>query len=247
MRFVWKKKRREWIPRQRGFSIGRIYHIFPGSGERYYLRTLLNFVKGPTSFEDIRTINGVLACYALGLLGDDKEYIDAIIEASFWGSSFYLRSLFATLLLSGSVAKPEIVWEKTWHLLSDDILYKRRTILQNQELQLSDDELKTYALLDIEAALQSNGSSLQKFDDMPFPDDLSSSEHVNKLILDELSYDKDALFDEHARLISSLTDEQRSIYQEIMDAVRNGRGGVFSYMDTVALGRHLYGELYVPP
>ncbi|KAK9665592.1 hypothetical protein RND81_14G122000 [Saponaria officinalis] len=130
-KFTWKQELRRWSPRQNGFSIGRIYHISPGCGERYYLRTLLNFVKGPKSFEDIRTINGVLypsfkeACYTLGLLGDDKEYVDAIIEASFWGSGFYLRNLFATLLLSGSVSKPEILWEKTWHLLSDDILNRQ--------------------------------------------------------------------------------------------------------------------------
>ncbi|XP_057746430.1 uncharacterized protein LOC130965687 [Arachis stenosperma] len=51
-----------------------------GSGEIYYLRLLLNFVRGPTSYEQIRTIDGVIystfrdACYAYGLLADDKEY-----------------------------------------------------------------------------------------------------------------------------------------------------------------------------
>ncbi|KAK9689053.1 hypothetical protein RND81_09G031800 [Saponaria officinalis] len=115
-KFVWDKDVREWSPRKKLFSIGRIYHVSPGCGEKYYMRTLINFVKGPTCYEDIRTINGVLyptfkeACYALGLLGDDREYVDAIKEASFWGSGFYLRKLFSTLLLSGSLSKPELVW-----------------------------------------------------------------------------------------------------------------------------------------
>lgn len=106
-----------WTPRKRGFTIGRLYHVSPGSGERYYLRTLLNFVKGPTSFEEIRTVNGVVhptfkdACYAMGLLDDDKEYIDGITEASFWGSAYYLRKLFAMLLISGSISRPEYVWD----------------------------------------------------------------------------------------------------------------------------------------
>jgi hypothetical protein len=41
---------------------------------------LLNIVKGPQSFKDIRTVNSVLyptfklACYALGLLDDEEEW-----------------------------------------------------------------------------------------------------------------------------------------------------------------------------
>ncbi|XP_031131679.1 uncharacterized protein LOC116033064 [Ipomoea triloba] len=59
-KFVWKKDIREWHPRKRGFSIGRIFFVPPGSGEVYYLRCLLNVVRGPTSFQDIRTVQGVV-------------------------------------------------------------------------------------------------------------------------------------------------------------------------------------------
>ena len=51
--YVWQRKDKIWTPRKRGFIIGRLYHVSPGSGEKYYLRTLLNFVKGRTSFEEI--------------------------------------------------------------------------------------------------------------------------------------------------------------------------------------------------
>ncbi|KAK9724272.1 hypothetical protein RND81_05G060200 [Saponaria officinalis] len=232
-KFSWHKDKKEWCPRKSGFSIGRIYHVAPGCGERYYMRTLLNFVKGPRSFKEIRIINGITyptykeACYALGLLGDDKEYVDAIIEASFWASGFYLRNLFVTLLLSNSILRPDEVWDKTWHLLSDDILYKRRNILQNQELRLNDEDLKNYTLLEIEASLKSNGSTLRRFDNMSFPISSTTSESGNKLILDELSYDKKSLHEEHIRNLSCLTDEQRLVYDEIMDAANHGRGGIF--------------------
>jgi hypothetical protein len=45
-KIVWKEKEKNWKERQRGFAIGRLYYAHPASGERYYLRMLLNSVKG---------------------------------------------------------------------------------------------------------------------------------------------------------------------------------------------------------
>ncbi|XP_031106221.1 uncharacterized protein LOC116010862 [Ipomoea triloba] len=133
-KFVWKKNIRQWHPRKRGFSIGRIFYVPPGTGELYYLRCLLNIVRGPTTFSDIRSYNGVgpttfsdirsyngvqyntfkEACYARGLLQDDREYVDAILEASHFATPHSLRKLFVTLLLSNTMARPEVVWEKIY-------------------------------------------------------------------------------------------------------------------------------------
>jgi hypothetical protein len=133
---VWNKGDRVWNPRQRGLSIGRIHYVPPGVGEQFYLRILLNYVKGPTSYDDIKTVENVYyktfkdACYAMGLMDGDKEYIDAIKEAAHWGTAPYLRVLFVTLLIAKQLGRPEIVWSNTWELLSDDILYRQRQILQ---------------------------------------------------------------------------------------------------------------------
>jgi len=56
--FVWDEKKKEWKPRQRGISIGRIAYADPSEGERYHLRVLLAHVKGPKSFYDLLTLNG---------------------------------------------------------------------------------------------------------------------------------------------------------------------------------------------
>ncbi|CAN6860721.1 unnamed protein product [Brassica oleracea] len=58
----------------------------------------------------------------------------------------------------------------------------------------------------------------------PFRDVTDSQ---NFLILDELSYNREELREEHDRDILKMTDEQRKIYEEIMDAVIGKRGGVF--------------------
>jgi hypothetical protein len=48
---------------------------------------LLNHIKGPTRFVDLRKVDGIvyptfqLACKAYGLLGDDKEWSEVFCEA----------------------------------------------------------------------------------------------------------------------------------------------------------------------
>jgi hypothetical protein len=87
--WVWHNKDKEWKLRKQRICVGRIFYSHPGSGERFYLRMLLNIVKGPRSFKEIRTVNGVLyptfksACYALGLLDDDKEWHETLNHASY--------------------------------------------------------------------------------------------------------------------------------------------------------------------
>jgi len=65
------------------------------------------------------------ACYALGLLAHDKEYIDAIKEASEFASGYQLRRLFVTLLAMNTISKPDVVWNSTWSVLCDEILYQK--------------------------------------------------------------------------------------------------------------------------
>ena len=135
--FVFKKPKKNWFLRKRGFAIGRLIYVPPSNDEKYYMRILLSLCKGPKGFEDIRIINGVQyktfkeACYALGLLDDDQEYIDAINEASHWGTGDYLRKLFAVLLLSNSMSQPDHVWNETWQVLTEDVLYRQRSIRHN--------------------------------------------------------------------------------------------------------------------
>lgn len=91
-RFVWNKKQKQWTPRKRNILVGRIHNISPSAGELFYLKILANIAKDPTSNEELRTVDGTLyptfkkACYVLGLLEDDQEYIDAIVEESQWGN-----------------------------------------------------------------------------------------------------------------------------------------------------------------
>jgi len=83
---------RGWLKRRRGknvpgwprikidTAIGRIYTIHPNQSECFHLRLLLNYVQGPTSFESLKEIDGVIhatfkaPCFALGLLENDDQW-----------------------------------------------------------------------------------------------------------------------------------------------------------------------------
>ncbi|KAL8527515.1 hypothetical protein ACS0TY_005383 [Phlomoides rotata] len=100
------------------------------------------------------------------------EYIDGIIEASFWSLGHYSRNLFAVLLMSSTMNSPEKVFEKTWESL-------QRKSLNDPEITLSTEQLKNFALIEIDKLLQMNGSSLSRFPTMPLPEDLLVSETNN--------------------------------------------------------------------
>ena len=80
IQWVYNNQTKNWKPRQRGDSIGRMYFVHPAAGEQYYLRMLLSIVCGATSFENLRTVDGIVypsfkeACIALGLLQNDEEW-----------------------------------------------------------------------------------------------------------------------------------------------------------------------------
>ncbi|KAL8128785.1 hypothetical protein V2J09_017940 [Rumex salicifolius] len=124
--------------------------------------------KGPTCYEDIRIVDGIVyptnkeACYALGLLDDEKEYIDGIMKAR-------------------SMTMPDNDWESTWRVLSNDILAYQRRILRIKE---------------IEKLLHKNDSSLKIFPSMSQHDKSLNSHGLNKIIQDELQYDREELIHE---------------------------------------------------
>lgn len=137
-RFLYDSKNQVWKKRKKGFAIGRLQHVSISSGPAYYLRVLINKVRGPRCYADIRTVDGVVlpsyeaTCYRLGLLDDDKEYIEGLKECSFWASGRYVRNFFAQMLLSESLSSPKAVWEATKDILSEDILYIERVKRGNQ-------------------------------------------------------------------------------------------------------------------
>ncbi|XP_019163477.1 PREDICTED: uncharacterized protein LOC109159822 [Ipomoea nil] len=232
-KFVWKNNKREWQPRQRNWAIGRIFYVPPNTGEIFYLRCLLNIVRGPTSFDEIKQVDGVQynsfrdACYARGLIEDDKEYVDAITEAASWSLPHSLRKLFVTLLTSNSMSKPENVWEMVWQYLSDDAQYICRRNLSVPNLSLNESQQKIFALIEMEKLLNAWNKSLLDYPPMPMPDENNDLFSGNRLLFEEMSYDREALLHQHNSLHPKLTDEQLVIYNKVMADVETEKGGMY--------------------
>jgi hypothetical protein len=114
--------------RKRGFAISRMYYAHLTSGERYYLRMLLNCVKGATSYEHLRTTDGTEhdtfkdACIVMGLFVDDNEWHQALEEAGLLALGRQLRNMFASMLMFCEVTNPRQLWDAHLESLSNDTL-----------------------------------------------------------------------------------------------------------------------------
>ena len=103
---------------------------------------LLYHVRGATSFEDLKTVNGI--CYssfrelahALNLLKDDNKWITCLEEASHYKNAASLRNLFVVIMVFNSPSEPFQLWNKFRDDLSDDFLYKKRLLLPNIEVEM---------------------------------------------------------------------------------------------------------------
>jgi len=103
--FTWQSDAKFWRPRERANTgqVGRIVSAHPAEGECYYLRILLNHVAGATSYEDLRTIGGVIqpsfreAAEKRGLIEEDSSLDECLSEAALYQMPSSLRRLFATI------------------------------------------------------------------------------------------------------------------------------------------------------
>ena len=205
-----------WKPRQKGFSVGRMYHVMPTEGERFYLRLLLHNVPGATSFQHLRTVNGQVytsfkeACQALGLLEDDSEWQKCLEEARAGATPHQFRSLFAAMLIYNGVNDPPGLWELFKEDMAEDFKHQAGMV---EFHQLHFDS----ALRALEVLLKEHNKSLADF---LLPTPLGAP--PPPLIAQELGR-YDAI--EQAELLQGkvhlLNPEQREAYDLIKQAIDN--------------------------
>jgi hypothetical protein len=232
LHFVWNEKPKTWKPRKQGTCVGRMYFVSPTAGERFYLRTLLTTVRGPTSWEDLRRFDDVVhptfhaACLARGLLENDDEWRECLQEASLTHLGESLRRLFNLILIHCSPAQPDVLWRDFRDALCDDLsrpLQRRR----QSEGPIPIGDLYDYGLFLINDDLHLHGSSLSAFPSMPVVQQNWQEIEENPYILTELAYDRAQEAALASAAIRKLNDEQRSAFERIVASASAQDGNSF--------------------
>lgn len=150
--YVWNDADRIWTVRKRGTKIGRLSYTHHSSGELWFLRLLLTKVRGATSFESLRTVNGNTyetyheACKHYGLLDDDNEWHQVLHQCSESGFPQQIRQLFVHIMVNCKVTDLGELWNKHWRNMVDDILLKQRQVTGNPHLILNEMQQQYYGL-----------------------------------------------------------------------------------------------------
>ena len=223
-------KKKKWTPRQRGFAIGRMYFASPASGERFYLRTLLTVAKGVTSFQDLRTVDGILcptfkeACLARGLLQDDQEWKQCLQEAADMQTGLQLRTLFSTLLLHCNPTSPVDLWNQFKDQICDDLAWKISQMYPNDPPP-SPELIQDYGLYLIDLQLMKSGKRLAELDPMPLSTLRDWGQNApNFLLHEQLNYDQDQLAASVQLCLSTFNDEQKAVYNAVMESYDQNLG-----------------------
>ncbi|KIH54434.1 hypothetical protein ANCDUO_15421 [Ancylostoma duodenale] len=238
--YTWNASRKMFCKRKQGVpvpgydvrasdTLGRVYTVHPSNDECYYLRLLLHTVRGPTSFADLRTINGEVcetfreACQRLGLLENDQHWDTTLSEACETCFPSQLRSLFAIIITSSAPSNPQCLWDKYKESLSENILRQHRRInphanfcneIFNQALILIEDQC---ILINSKTLLELGLSAPSR----------TGNELVQSEVLRERNYNVEELENFVQIHKPLLVDDQRKAYDAILTLVGSENGGIF--------------------
>ena len=226
--YRYDKSKKTWVRRQarsEDVMIGRVHSVNPLAGEAFYLRMLLHddHCKGKQGFIDMKTLQSGVTCETfqevcreLGLLRDDQEWLRVLSEASSTRLCPQLRELYVIILMFCLPSNPRGLLDEFWETWVEDFEHQG----QKRGIMLSEKQVKTMLLLDLELRLQSFEKQLVDFG-LPVPteeelshvDNVTSTEAV--VIREERDYDVDELAAKVEATIPRFTEEQRLIFERV--------------------------------
>ncbi|KAF8077404.1 hypothetical protein N665_1040s0008 [Sinapis alba] len=231
--FVWNNATKVWSERKRGRCIGRVVTIHPSSGDRYYLRILINKIKDPRSYAELKTYNDVTypdfksVCCARGFLDNDIGWHETMAESASFAAPYQLRDMFVTFLIYCTVASPKDLWKGCWKSLSEDILHKKQTTFAHSNLKLDDSQLQQYTLIEVEKLMRTHERSLSDYSGIPKINPGLLKQLGNSLCNQELDYNVAEETLKHDMQYNLLNFKQRAVYEAVIHSVANEEGKLF--------------------
>ncbi|XP_074271743.1 uncharacterized protein LOC141595678 [Silene latifolia] len=206
--YRWDTGSRTWEKRKnKVIAIGRLVFVAPAEGERFFLRLLLLHIRGPTSFEYLKTVDGYVcatfqeAALRHRLVEEEDAAELCMAEACAMQMPIVLRRLFSTLLIFAQPKDPSLLWSTHYESLSDDFRF-----------QFPDDPLKISQLTAraVERYLEAMGKTMAEFGLDHLDTCTDDDARRNRDIVDAL----DAAIPEDCRLCKSLLNlaQKRRIY-----------------------------------
>nr|KAJ0192115.1 hypothetical protein LSAT_V11C800435000 [Lactuca sativa] len=104
--------------------------------------------------------------------------------------------------------------------MSDDYIYRLKSTLPDKAFSATDDVVRQQLLHDLEDMLSSSvpARSLAHFN-LPMPSPVMHTILQNQLLLEEMTYDKRVLADQHAQLLPQLNTQQMAIYGNVVSCI----------------------------
>ncbi|XP_042962415.1 uncharacterized protein LOC122296677 [Carya illinoinensis] len=218
--YVWSQQYKMWTVRKKQIVIGRIVTANPSEGERYYLRILLNHIRGPLSFDDLKTVNGVLAttfreaATMHGLLERDDSVEESLQEASLYQMPSNLRQLFATILVYCNPTNPRYLWEHFEQDMSSDF----------QLTEDSQSNVRMQVLRSISMTLESMGRDINSFQLLDRNIHFDEDEFLSREIDDELAV---FITEEDLTASALLNREQQIVYSLVLEKIFSNQSAAF--------------------
>ncbi|XP_077222124.1 uncharacterized protein LOC143855967 [Tasmannia lanceolata] len=219
--YVWDGTGRFWTKRKKQRAIGRLRAVNPFEGDTYYLRLLLNHIRGATSFTSLLTVDGNLcttfkeAAQKNGLLEDDNDILFCLQEASTFTMPSSLRRLFATILVFCEPTNVRLLWDAILPHMAEDL----RTISECHT-----NTRATYVLKKLKGILKSMGKKLSKYDLPKLSKECMADAESLEEILEEQSIVTPL---EDVEAISQLNVDQKYAFETIMKRINEGKHGIF--------------------
>jgi hypothetical protein len=131
------------------------------------------------------------------------------------------------MLMFCEVTNPRQLWNAHWESLSDDIETMTRCERADPTVTLSEDALKDRALYEIDQVLMRNGHRLEDFPTLPKSNYILSIHGRNRLVKEELAYDRHSLTTDVDNVEDRFNDDQRNPYEIILNVVTKKEGKLF--------------------